>query len=147
MIHINITKTFNCTVAELFSLIDSIDRLAQVKKSLSRFTVARSEPGLQIADAVIPNLVMNMNARLKYSTRPDNYAELKQISGDFREYLCTYTIREAGVDTVLDIELRVKFRLGPIGFLRSLPLKPLYRLRIHSELRRLERQVRRMKTV
>lgn len=145
MIRFTLTKSYNCLRRDLFSRFESVHALLGTKKNLTTPRIARDEPGLQIIDTSVRILLMGYATRLKYTTEPEKSAELKQIHGKFKEYLCRYEFRDAGINTNLTVSLRIKFRLGPFGFLLSHLLKPVVKIQINRELQRIEKQIRELK--
>jgi hypothetical protein len=145
MIRVTLKKSYNCQRQDLFSQFQSMQKLLAVKKNFAAHRIARDEPGLQIVDTSVRILFLSYGTRLKYTTRPETSAELKQIHGKFREYLCLYEFMDSGINTDLTVSLRIKFPLGPIGFLVSLLLKPVVLLQFKRELKRIEKQTREMK--
>ena len=145
MIRITLKKSYNCQRQDLFSQFQSMQKLLAVKKNFAAPRIARDEPGLQIIDTSVRILFLSYGSRLKYTTRPETSAEVKQIHGKFKEYLCLYEFTDSGIHTDLTVSLRMKFPLGPIGFLLSLLLKPVVSLQLKRELKRIEKQTREMK--
>ena len=147
MIRITITKSYNCLRQDLFSRFESVHILLGAKKNLSPPRIARDEPGLQIIDTSVRILFLGYASRLRYTTEPEKSAELKQIHGEFKEYLCRYEFSDAGIHTNLRVSLRIKFPLGPFGFILSLILKPIVKMQIKRELQRIEKHIRGLKAL
>lgn len=139
MISLTASRKYRHTRQELFEAIDSVQKLARIKRELENFRVARSETGLQIIDARFGFIVVRFDTRLRYATWPDRSTELKQIKGRMKQYLCTYTIREEGSECEVIINLSIKLPYGPVGFLVSLLARPLYAWRIGHELKLLDK--------
>lgn len=139
MISLTASRKYRHTRQELFEAIDSVQKLARVKRELGSFSVARNETGLQIIDAQFGFIVMKFESRLRYTSMPDRLTELKQIKGRLKEYVCTYTIREEGSETEVIINLSIRLPYGPVGFLVSLLARPLYAYRLGRELKLLDK--------
>lgn len=124
-----------------FSFLEDIHKLAVFKKEIRDYKVARDEEGLQIIDTDYRLPLLRIPTRLKYTTRPEKLAELKQIKGKFKEFLCTYRLEGAGANTELTIDLRVRLPYGPLGFILSPLFKPLMKSRLKNEIRTLEERI------
>ncbi len=142
MIDIQISRTYQGTVAELFGAIDTVHKLAAVKPSLGRYRTARDEAGLQIIDTALPYVFLRLSTRLRYTTNTEKYCELEQIKGSFSAYSCRYTFRASGASVALTVRLMVSFPLGPIGFLLGLLFAPLEKFRLSRELSRIDARMR-----
>ncbi len=139
MISLTASKKFRHTEQEIFEAIDNVRKLGRIKRELGEFTVARSETGLQIIDTRFSFIVMKFDSRLTYVTRPNQFAELKQIKGKLKKYTCTYTLRDEDLECEVIVNLSIKLPYGPLGFITALLAKPLYAFRLGRELRALER--------
>ncbi len=146
MIKLSLIQTYNCPPEDVYGRIDSIEKLLSIKKHVKRHKIARSESGLQIIDASVRTLVGSVESRMKYTTRPEKYTELKQISGGFREFEYRYSLKDTGSGTELRIDARIRFRYWPYGFLKSVFLKPLFAARTRRELRSIGKIIRELKT-
>lgn len=141
MIAIVLKEMYQCDGAQVYSLIEDFQKIARIKPDFRNYRIARNDPGLQIADTTVKILIFKSSTRLRYATIPERSGELKQVSGSFKEYQCRYNINEKSDYTELVISLRIRFRFWPIGFVRSLILKPLFRTRLSQELRTLKEQL------
>ncbi len=146
MIKLSLAQSYQCPPEDVFGRIDSIEKLLAIKKHVKRHRIARSEAGLQIVDASVRTLIGSVESRMKYTTRPEKYTELKQISGGFREFECRYSLKDAGTSTELRIDVMIRFRYWPYGFLKSVFLKPLFAARTRRELRSIGKIIRELKT-
>jgi len=140
MITVRLRTTLSCSPGEAFGHFESIAALGGLKKELVGARIVRSEPGLEIADAILRLPVfIRAAARLKYTTVPETFAELKQIKGPFAEYRWTYSFGEIGGMARVDTEAMIRLPLGPIGFLLGLAIGPGIRGKMRRELKTLEK--------
>ena len=139
MLEINLFKEYNCSKSELFELIDSIQKLSGIKRSLKNYRIARDEPGLQIIDNAFRIAFIKIYSRLRYTTQPDISSDLKQIKGGFKEYYCLYSLKTEGELTRLDIQLRIKLPYGPIGFIVRKLINPFYKIRLNKEMKAIKK--------
>jgi len=140
MISINHQITIECTRDEIFRHFDSIEKLAYLKKEIGAYSVARSEPGLQIIDSVVKfPMFIKTRARLKYTTVPDRSAELKCMKGGIKKYSCAYSLSDHGNATGVVVRLDLAFAFMSPGFLLSFLIAPLMRRRIKREFKLIER--------
>ena len=140
MITARLRTTLSCSPKEAFRHFESVAALGSIKKELIGARIARSEPGLEIADAKLRlPFFIRVSARLKYTTIPEAYAELKQIRGPLAEYRFAYTFREIGGIARIDAEAAIRLPFGPIGFILELAFGPCIRRKMRRELTTLER--------
>ncbi len=142
MVRITLTRLFHCKKNELFDIISDIQRLSHIKKDIKEYQVIRDEPGLQIVDVDYNLSLMKVSTRLLYQTRPDMFAELKQIKGDFEKYHCRYNISDSDAGSLLGIDLTMKLPYGPLGFMISKMIKINLNMHLKRELKLIERLVK-----
>ncbi len=134
MISIIKTKTIPAPARDVFESIESVQKLAQFKREISNFRLARNETGLQIIDITLDFIIMQFDSRLKYTSVPHRYAELKILKGKLKSYSCAYSIIEKGTTTDISVKLNITLPYGPFGFLVACIAKPLYAYRLTREL-------------
>ncbi|TAL37884.1 MAG: hypothetical protein EPN93_05285 [Spirochaetes bacterium] len=139
MIKIEIQRTLPFPLAGIFSRLDDIVKLRALKKDIRELSLVRSESGLQIADATIGlPLFLSFRARLSCATRLEKYCELKQVKGEFREYLCIYELSDSQGGTDISVSVTIRFRFG-FAMIISFLIEPLLRRRIEREFARIEK--------
>jgi hypothetical protein len=97
---------------------------------------------LQIVDAdMLFPFFIRAPIRLKYSTIPAQYAELKRLKGALSEYECRYSLTDSNGGTMLAMDLSVRFHAGPLEFLISPLLRPLMKRRMAKEVKLMEEKL------
>jgi hypothetical protein len=140
MIKIELERTLPYQRSEVFTHFENIQSLSTLKKDVKSFSLVRDEPGLQIADSHIRlPFFLSFKSRLSCTTRLEKYCELKQVKGDFREYLCIYKLSDSPQGTSISVSLVIRFPLGPAALLAYM-VAPLMRRRLEGELHRIEKQ-------
>lgn len=134
MISIIKSKTISAPARDVFESIESVQKLSRFKREISNFRLARDETGLQIIDITLGFIIMQFESRLKYTSVPHRYAELKILKGRLKDYSCAYTIVEKGTTTDINVKLNIKLPYGPLGFLVAGIARPLYAYRLKREL-------------
>ncbi len=140
MIKARLRTTLSCSPKEAFRHFENVAALVALKKELLGARIARSEPGLEIVDAVLRlPFFMRMSARLKYTTVPETFAELKQIKGPLPEYRWAFSFSEIGGNARIEVEAVIRLPLGPIGFMLGLIISPGIKRKMRRELITLEK--------
>jgi hypothetical protein len=140
MIKIELQRTLPFPRSEVFTHLDNIRSLSTLKKDVKSYSLVRDEPGLQIADSQIRlPFFLSFNSRLSCTTRLEKYCELKQVKGDFREYLCVYKLSDSPQGTIVSVSLVIRFPLGPAALLAYM-VAPFMRRRLEGELHRIEKR-------
>ncbi|HSV96716.1 MAG TPA: SRPBCC family protein [Spirochaetota bacterium] len=140
MIKARLRTTLSCSPKEAFRHFESIASLGALKKELLGARIARREPGLEIADAHLRfPFFKHAAARLKYTTVPETYAELKQIKGPLSEYRWAFSFSGIGGNTRVDVEVAIRLPLGPMGFILGLVIGPFIKRKMRRELTTLEK--------
>ncbi|MCX7679608.1 MAG: hypothetical protein N2316_10370 [Spirochaetes bacterium] len=133
---VSIKKSLNvrASSADVFDAIENVQKLARFKREIKNFKLVRDETGLQLLDVQLRFLGIAFSERLKYTTIPRKYAELKGIKGKLKEYTCAYTILERQFETEVVVSLAIRFPYLLFGFIFSLFAWPLCALRVKKEL-------------
>lgn len=139
MISIKSSQIVNASASEVFEAIENVQKLVRFKREIKNFKLVRNETGLQLFDVPLRFLGISFETRLKYTTIPGKYAELKKIKGKLKEYTCTYTVKESLGKTEVFIDLRIKLPYLLFGFILALLSLPIYRFRLKRELRLLRK--------
>jgi hypothetical protein len=142
MIIIKIQKALPFARHTVFGRLEDFESLSRVRGDIGRYRIVRSEPGLQIVDAdVLLPFFIRAPIRLKYTTIPVKYAELKRLKGALSEYECRYSLTDSNGGTMLAMDLSIRFRVGPLEFFISPILRPLMKRRMAREVKLMEKKL------
>lgn len=137
MVKLKISKTYPFSINEVFAAIDHINALSRIKPDLKNYRIVRDEEGLQLIDVAVRFLITRFPLRLKYTTVPMKYCELKMLKGNIRGYEYNYTIEKKDSGAMLTVDCSIKLSLGHL-IVQPL-IKAIVKSRINKELKRIEK--------
>ncbi len=132
MVKVIVSHSYPKKPGEVFSAINHINKLARIKTDIKSYRIARDEEGLQLIDVDVRFILKHFPLRLKYTTVPNKYCELKLLKGALKRYEYRYTI--TGNDEVTTVAIECSMRLPFRYFIVAPLVRAIIKRRIKKEL-------------